>query len=167
MTTNEIATIPSAFVNPQTGEVIDVSDPDALALAATQAPDVLAMMLSTIDEHIREAQDARAYIGQFLIDRMDTDATQTLHAGEYTLTVNGSSDEYETHDADALAASLATLVEAGIIGEAAAEKAIRTKREVAKTGLNSLRALRKPEIDAAIKAATMLATRRRRITVKR
>lgn len=169
MTTNEITTdaLPTRFVVPATGEVVNIGDADQMRVAATTAPEILGLMLDTIDDHIRQAQDVRAYVADFLVERMDSDATQTLHAGKFTLTVNGSSDEYETYDADDFSASLSLLVAEGIITQAAMDKAIRTKREVSKSGLNSLRALRNPSVDEAISAATQIATRRRRVTVKR
>jgi hypothetical protein len=166
-TTLALATTSAPFVNPETGEVIDVNDEAQMVETAQNAPDVLGLMLDTIDENIRAAQDIRAYIGGFVIERMDRDATQTLHAGSFTLTVNGSSDQYETFDADALHASLSALVADGVIGQAALDKAIRVKREVSKSGLNSLRALRNDQIDAAIVDASEIAARRRRVTVKR
>jgi len=169
MTTTDLTRtdVPTQFVNPTTGEVIDISDAEQMTLAASQAPEMLGLMLDVIDENIRRAQDVRAHIGQYLIDRMDADATQTLHAGEFTLTVNGGSDEYETYDADALRAGLMRLVETGAISEAAVAKAVRVKYEASKSGLNSLRALRDEAIDAAIDAARQVAVRRRRVTIKR
>ena len=160
-------TITHQFVNPATGEVIDTTDADALTLAAQQSPEVVGLMLDTIDQHIRDAQDARAWIGQFLISRMDMDATQTLHAGEFTLTVNGSSDEYETYDADKFAERLSVMVANGVITQAAMDKVIRVKREVSKSGLNSLRALRNADVEQALIDCTEIAARRRRVTVKR
>jgi hypothetical protein len=169
MTTNEIVptSLPDTFVVPSTGEILDVSNAEQMAIVAASEPEVLGLMLETIDAHVRDAQDARAYVAGFLIDRMDRDATQTLHAGDYTLTVNGSSDEYETYDADALYASLSLLVGEGIITQAAADKAVKVKREASKSGLNSLRALRNDAIDAAVEAARGMAQRRRRVSVKR
>lgn len=161
------AALPTQFVNPTTGEVIDIGDVEQMSVAARQAPEMLGLMLDVIDENIRQAQDVRAYIGQFLIDRMDADATQTLHAGEFTLTMNGGSDEYETYDADALRAALEAMAETGQIHPNAVEKTIRTKYEVSKSGLNSLRALRDDAIDAAIDATRSVLMRRRRVTVKR
>jgi len=166
-TTLALATTSAPFVNPETGEVIDVNDEAQMLATAQSAPEVLGLMLDTIDENIRAAQDIRAYIGGFLIERMDRDATQTLHAGAFSFTVNGSSDNYETHDGDALHASLSLLVAEDIITQAAMDKAIRVKREVSKSGVNSLRALRNDRIDAAIDDATQTAAKRRRITVKR
>lgn len=161
------AALPTQFVNPATGEVIDIGDVEQMSVAARQAPEMLGLMLDVIDENIRQAQDARSYIGQFLIERMDADATQTLHAGEYTLTVNGGSDEYETYDAEKLRDGMMKLAAAGVISEAAVEKAVRVKYEASKSGLNSLRALRDAAIDAAIDASREIAVRRRRVTVKR
>lgn len=159
--------LPTQFVHPGTGEVIDIGDAEAMERAATDAPDLLALMLETIDQHMAAAQDARAYVAEFLMERMDRDATQTLHAGDYTLTVNGSSDTYESYDAEALRAGLAALVVAGVLSDAAITKAVRTKYEASKSGINSLRALRDEQVDAAIDAATTQAVRRRRVTVKR
>jgi hypothetical protein len=155
------------FINPETGEVIDIDNAEQMTLTATQNPDVIGLMLDTLDQNIRNAQDVRAHIGEFIIERMDMDATQTLHAGAFSFTVNGSSDNYETYDADALHASLSLLVSEDIITQAAMDKAIRVKREASKSGLNSLRALRNDRIDAAIDAATQTAAKRRRVTVKR
>jgi hypothetical protein len=171
MTTDntEIVKIDTAtpFINPDTGEVIDINDADQMTLTAAQNPDVIGLMLDTLDQNIRNAQDVRAYIGEFLIEKMDMDATQTMHAGAFSFTVNGSSDNYETYDGDALHASLSVLVAEDIITQAAMDKAIKVKREVSKSGVNSLRALRNFRIDVAIDDATQTAAKRRRITVKR
>lgn len=170
MTTTDMTTggpIPSTFVVPETGEAVNTSDEEQMRLVAQQSPDVIGLMLETIDSWISEAQHARRYIGEYLIERMDQDATQTLHAGPYTMRVNGGSNETEVFDADKLDASLARMVASGVITEAAWEKAIRVKREVSKTGLNSLRALRNGDIDAAIEDATSMEMRPRRVSVKR
>lgn len=158
---------PNLYVVPDTGEVLDTSDTAAMALAAKEQPQSLAGLMETIDEHIRLAQEARAYIAEFLIERMDQDATQTLHAGDFTLTVNGSSDEYETFDAEELRAGLQRLVDEGVLSAAGADKAVRVKYEASKSGINSLRALRDDAIERVLDASRQTATRRRRVSVKR
>lgn len=155
------------LVIPSTGEMVDITDPDAMALVATTQPEALAELLEAVDESIKIAQENRAWIAGFLIDRMDHDATQTLHAGDYTVGVNGSSDEYETYDAEELRTGLAALVAEGVLSDSGSNKAIRVKYEVSKSGLNSLRALRDDRIDSVISQASSMAIRRRRLSVKR
>lgn len=155
------------FVVPDTGEVLDLTSEEALVDLARDRPEVLALVLDTVDDAIRTAQANRAWIAEFLLDRMDRDATQTLHAGRFVVTVNGGSDEVETFDVDELRHGLERLVESGTISAEAAERAVRAKFEVSKAGLNKLRARGSADIDAAIAAASSITTRRRRVSVKR
>jgi hypothetical protein len=154
------------FAVPSTGEALNIYDPAEVSALAANRPEIVAEILEVMDEAIRTAQDNRAWIGQFLTEVMDKNATQTLHAGQYTVTISGASDEIEAFDPKALEAALAPLVEAGIIGTVAVEKTIRRKPEVSKTGINALRALRNPEVEAAIDAARSVRLTRRRVTVK-
>lgn len=166
MTTHEIDLRPVP-VNRETGEVLDLHDAEQMTLAAREHPEALADFLDHLDAAIREAQSIREEVASYLVERMDKDATQTLHAGRYTVTVNGSSDEYEKHDAEKIRAGLLGLVATGVLSEAALEKAVRTKYEASKAGLKSLAALRNEDVDAIIQDATEIAIRKRRATVKR
>lgn len=156
-----------AFVVPETGEVLDLNSEAVLLELAQDRPDVLALVLDSLDDAIRTAQSNRAWLAEFILGRMDRDATQTLHAGRFVVTVNGGSDEVETFDVDELRHGLERLVDAGTISAEAAERAVRPKYEVSKAGLNKLRARGLAEIDAAIAAASTMTTRRRRVSVKR
>lgn len=157
----------AAYVVPDTGEVLDLASEASLLELAADRPDVLALVLESIDEAIRTAQDNRAWLAGFLLERMDRDATQTLHAGRYVVTVNGGSDEVETFDVDELRHGLERLVAAGTISAEAADRAVRAKYEVSKAGLNKLRARGLADIDAEIAKASSMAPRRRRVSVKR
>lgn len=153
------------IVDQTTGEVIPL-EPDALSIAARENPDALAAYIRMLDEAKRELDALRAEIGQHLIDRMDADATQTLHTESCTITVNGGSDEVTEYDAEKLHSALAGLVAEGVLSELAVAKAVKVKREVSKSGLNSLRALNHDGINAAIYHAEETRTRPRRVTVK-
>lgn len=163
----ELTETTNLIVVPSTGEVINIEDREQMEMAAAKYPEALAELLDVVDNAIRTAQDNRAYIAGFLMDRMDHDATQTLHAGDYTITVNGSSDEYESYDVDELRHGLQKMVDDGALSESGASKAVRVKYEVSKSGINSLRALRDEKIDQIIDRATSIAIRRRRVTIKR
>lgn len=161
------STLP-AIVNTTTGELVSLADAtdDQLALAARETPEQLVDALRLIDEQRRTLDAFRADLSTYLIRRMDADATQTLHTDAGTITINGSTDEVEEFNADVLLSALEGLVSEGVLSEAAVEKAIRTKREASKSGINSLRALHKPEVDAALEHAVSTRWRPRRVTVK-
>lgn len=151
----------------ETGEVFDIADDAQMEIAAREHPEAIADFLDRLDDAIRQAQAIRTEVAAHLVRRMDKDATQTLHAGNFTVTVNGSSDEYEKFDADKIRAGLLGLVAQGVISEAAVDKAVRVKYEASKAGLKSLAALRDDAIDAVIESAREVAIRPRRATVKR
>lgn len=150
-----------------TGEVLDVFDAAQMEMVAREHPEAIADFLDRLDDAIRQAQAIRGEVATHLVRRMDKDATQTLHAGEFTITVNGSSDEYEKFDADKIRDGLLALVAQGVISDAAVDKAVRVKYEASKAGLKSLAALRDPAIDQIIDDAREVAIRPRRATVKR
>ena len=114
---------------------------------------------------MREAQSERARLSQYLIARMDRDATQTLRVGKYVVKVNGSSDEYEDYDADALLEELADLRAEAVISPAAIDKAIKTSFRVSKSGVKSLLALRNEAVTAAVEKSKVVKRRVRRVTV--
>lgn len=167
MATHELETLHPVPVNRETGEVLDLNDEGQMSLAAREQPEVIAEFLDHLDAAIREAQAIREHAASFLVERMDKDATQTLHAGRYTVTVNGSSDEYEKFDAEKIRGGLLGLVASGVISEAAVEKAVRVKYEASKAGLKSLAALRNDDVDAIVDDAREVAIRKRRATIKR
>lgn len=167
VSSTELTPATSGIVIHATGEVVGLDDTAGLERVAREHPDVLAAYIAYLDDAKRDLDGLRSDLGAFLIARMDADATQTLHTDTATITVNGSSDTVEEYDAEKLHGALLGLVSEGVLSEAAVEKAIRTKREVSKSGINSLRALHKAEVDAAIDHATSERTRPRRITVKR
>ena len=79
----------SETISPATGEVIPLDDPTEMARIARETPDTLAAYVRYLDDHRRDIDAHRAEVGRYLIERMDTDATQTLHAGSLTVTING------------------------------------------------------------------------------
>lgn len=153
------------FNDPTTGEVFFTSDVESMEQLANEKPELIAEWIDSIDEQVREVQAERARLSQYLIARMDSDATQTLHAGKYVVKVNGASDEYEDYDADALLEELADLRAEAVISPAAIDKAVKTSFRVSKTGVKSLLALRNEAVTAAVEKSKVVKRRVRRVTV--
>lgn len=155
------------IVDKATGEVVSVADHEAMQMVAATKPHLIAELIGYIDESVRVANDTRSLLGEYLIERMDKDATQTLNDGDYKITVNGSSDDYETFDAQTLRSNLVRLVADGVLSDSAVDKAIRVKYEASKSGINSLSALRDDAVNAAIESSKTIAVKKRRITIKK
>ena len=151
--------------DPETGEVFLVSDVESLEEIAAQRPELLALWIDGLDDTRRAIESKRAKLSQYLIARMDSDATQTLHAGKYVVKCNGSSDEYEDYDADALLEELADLRAQAVISPAAIDKAVKTSFRVSKSGVKSLLALRNDAVTAAVEKSKVVKRRVRRVTV--
>ena len=161
----ELATTEN-IVDETTGEVYDLDSVEQMTLIARDKPELIAAYIRRLDDAKRNVESLRAELGAYLVDRMDSDATQTLHAGGMTITVSGGSDEVVEYDGDALRSALLGLVAEGVLSQAAVEKAIRVKVEASKSGVNSLRALRDERVDAAIGHAESTRNRPRRVTIK-
>ena len=151
--------------DPETGEVFLVSDVESLEEIAAQRPELLALWIDGLDDTRRAIESKRAKLSQYLIARMDSDATQTLHAGKYVVKCNGSIDEYEDYDADALLEELADLRAQAVISPAAIDKAVKTSFRVSKSGVKSLLALRNDAVTAAVEKSKVVKRRVRRVTV--
>lgn len=156
------------IVRPETGEVLTtLGDKDEMRELAQIEPEIIAAYIADIDDQRSQLDAARFTAQAYLVERLDLDATQTLHAGPYKIEVNGSSDEVEAYDGGALREALAPFVSAGTISDAAASHAVTVKLVAAKSGINKLRALRNDDIDAAIAATMSVSIRPRRVKISR
>ena len=151
--------------DPATGEVFFTSDVESMEKLANEKPELLAEWIDSIDEQRKCIDSQRQMLSKYLIARMDRDATQTLRVGRYVVKCNGSSDEYEDYDADAMLEELADLRAQAVISPAAIDRAIKTSFRVSKSGVKALLALRNPDVDAAVEKAKVVKTRIRRVTV--
>lgn len=147
--------LPEQLLNPVTGAVI-------ARLAPT---DVLAAAIDEIKEMEGALRSHKRDIADEILRRMDHEATYTAHLGRYKVT--GDSRSRTEVDGAALHAGLAPLVEHGIISQRALDAAVKTETayKVQRAGVNALKRLSNPQIDAVIAKASSPSTKARQVNV--
>jgi len=156
MTGEQLVPRPTQAINPATGEV------HALDAPSTE----LAESLNALKQWEAQARDFKRLVSRELHERMDRDASWTIHAPG--IEVRGESPGRVEYDPELLPLALAELVEAGYISEDAAREACEqvTTYKPKVRGINQLRKLGGAVTERIDECATPVDPERRRITVK-
>jgi hypothetical protein len=157
---------PSRELEPTTrGEILNPATGELVALDADT--NVLAGYLEAAREHASAMQTFIRELSTEITARMDRAATWTAHLGG--LTVKGEAPKSPEYDGRILHRELSELERMGLIDSRARTEAVERVEEfkARKRGINALRKLNNPEINAALDRAAKPDERARRVTVTR
>lgn len=146
----ESGDVPDLITNPVTGELVPI----------TAATDELGGVVDGLKELESAAKEARELVNGELLKRMDADATWTAAVGPFKISAPSPTAGTKGYDPDRLRTNLLKLEARGKVSmaavDAAVERVIPDPYNLAKKdGINRLRKLEDPEINAAIDDAAV------------